>query len=30
MDAVLTDGKEAIQMQVKELIAQVLEEYDIG
>ena len=30
VDAVLTDGKEAIQMQVKELIAQVLEEYDIG
>jgi membrane protease subunit HflK len=30
VDSVLTDGKEAIQMQVKELIMQVLEEYDIG
>jgi len=30
VDSVLTDGKEAIQMQVKELIASVLEEYDIG
>ncbi|MEA5059737.1 MAG: FtsH protease activity modulator HflK [Candidatus Pelethousia sp.] len=30
VDAVLTDGKEAIQMQVKELIANVLETYDIG
>ena len=30
VDAVLTDGKENIQMQVKELVAQILEEYDIG
>ena len=30
VDAVLTDGKEAIQMQVRELITQLLEEYDIG
>ena len=30
VDNVLTDGKEAIQMQVKELITQILEEYDIG
>ena len=30
VDAVLTDGKEAIQMQVKELVAEILEEYDIG
>ena len=30
VDAVLTDGKEAIQMQVKELIAEVLAQYDIG
>jgi len=30
VDSVLTDGKEAIQMQVKELIIGVLEEYDIG
>ncbi len=30
VDAVLTDGKENIQMQVKELISQVLREYDIG
>lgn len=30
VDAVLTDGKEAIQMQVKELITEVLETYDIG
>lgn len=30
VDSVLTDGKEAIQMQVKEFIAEVLEEYDIG
>ncbi len=30
VDAVLTDGKEAVQMQVKELITAVLEEYDIG
>lgn len=30
VDAVLTDGKEAVQMRVKELIIEVLEEYDIG
>ena len=30
VDAVLTDGKENIQMQVKELVATILEEYDIG
>lgn len=30
VDAVLTNGKESIQMQVKELISAVLEEYDIG
>ena len=30
VDAVLTDGKEAVQMQVKELISEVLAEYDIG
>ena len=30
VDAVLTDGKENIQMQVKELVMQILEEYDIG
>ena len=30
VDSVLTDGKEAIQMQVKELIVEVLETYDIG
>ena len=30
VDAVLTTGKENIQMQVKELVAQILEEYDIG
>ena len=30
VDAVLTDGKENIQMQVKELVADILEEYDIG
>ncbi len=30
VDSVLTDGKENIQMQVKELVAQILEEYDIG
>ena len=30
VDAVLTDGKENIQMQVKELVAEILEEYDIG
>ena len=30
VDAVLTDGKEAVQMQVKEMIVNILEEYDIG
>jgi len=30
VDAVLTDGKEDIQRQVKELVSQILEEYDIG
>ena len=30
VDAVLTDGKENIQMQVKELVSSILEEYDIG
>lgn len=30
VDSVLTDGKEAVQMQVKALIIEVLEEYDIG
>lgn len=30
VDAVLTDGKESIQMQVKEMVTQILEEYDIG
>lgn len=30
VDAVLTDGKERIQMQVKELVTEILEEYDIG
>ncbi len=30
VDAVLTDGKENIQMQVKELVTDILEEYDIG
>ena len=30
VDAVLTDGKENIQMQVKELVSQILEEYAIG
>lgn len=30
VDAVLTDGKELIQQQVKELITEVLSEYDIG
>ena len=30
VDAVLTDGKENIQMQVKELVSQILQEYDIG
>ena len=30
VDAVLTDGKENIQMQVKELVSQILEEYQVG
>ena len=30
VDAVLTDGKENIQMQVKDLVSQILEEYNIG
>jgi len=30
VDSVLTDGKESIQMQVKELVSEILEEYDIG
>ena len=30
VDAVLTDGKESIQMQVKDLVSQILEEYQIG
>ena len=30
VDAVLTDGKESIQSQVKELVTQILTEYDIG
>lgn len=30
VDAVLTDGKENIQMQVKALVSEILEEYDIG
>ncbi len=30
VDAVLTTGKENIQMQVRELVTQILEEYDIG
>ena len=30
VDSVLTDGKENIQMQVKELVAEILLEYDIG
>ena len=30
VDSVLTDGKEDIQRQVKELVSQILEEYDIG
>ncbi len=30
VDAVLTDGKENIQMQVKELVSQILSEYEIG
>ena len=30
VDAVLTDGKENIQMQVKDLVSQILTEYDLG
>ena len=30
VDAVLTDGKENIQMQVKELVTEILEEYQVG
>ena len=30
VDAVLTDGKENIQMQVKDLVSQILTEYNIG
>jgi len=30
VDSVLTDGKENIQMQVKELVTEILSEYDIG
>ena len=30
VDAVLTSGKQNIQMQVKELVSQILDEYDIG
>ena len=30
VDAVLTDGKENIQMQVRELVSEILAEYDIG
>ena len=30
VDAILTDGKENIQMQVKELVTGILQEYDIG
>lgn len=30
VDAVLTDGKESIQMQVKDLVTKILEEYNIG
>ena len=30
VDAVLTDGKENIQMQVKDLVTSILNEYDIG
>ena len=30
VDSVLTDGKESIQMQVKELVTQILADYDIG
>ena len=30
VDSVLTDGKENIQMQVKDLVTEILQEYDIG
>ena len=30
VDAVLTDGKENIQMQVKDLVSQILQKYEIG
>ena len=30
VDSVLTDGKENIQMQVKDLVTEILEEYEIG
>ena len=30
VDSVLTDGKESIQIQVKDLLTQILQEYDIG
>ena len=30
VDAILTDGKENIQMQVKDLVSQILQEYNIG
>ena len=30
VDSVLTDGKESIQMQVKDLVTEILMEYDIG
>ena len=30
VDSVLTDGKESIQRQVKDLVTEILEEYDIG
>ena len=30
VDAVLTDGKENIQMQVKDLVSEILEEYNLG
>ena len=30
VDSVLTDGKESIQMQVKDLVSEILAEYDIG
>ena len=30
VDAVLTDGKEAIQMQIREFVTEILAEYDIG